>query len=158
MNAEPAGIHLEARGGGWLAFTGPDGVCHDPVRPLRLFPLTDPAHWVALCAADGRELWCFENPDDLPAELAAVLRAVLAERDFVPVVQKIHSIRRAAQGHEWHVTTDRGMVRFLVESDESIQPLGGGRLVIQDSRNTRYLVPSKAALDRRSRHRLERYF
>ena len=158
MSAEAATFNLELAPGGRAVFVDANGVRHENVRPVRLFPLTDTSHWVSICAADGRELACIEDVNTLPEELRGRLFAALASRDFVPVVQSIKAIKRAAQGHEWFVVTDRGPTSFIVENDENIQPLGGGRLVIIDIRNTRYLITSMASLDAKSRQRLERYY
>ena len=158
MSAETAHFNLEIAPGGRAVFVDANGVRHENVRPVRLFPLTDTSHWVSICAADGRELACIEDVNTLPEELRGRLFAALASRDFVPVVQSIKAIKRAAQGHEWFVVTDRGPTSFIVENDENIQPLGGGRLVIIDIRNTRYLITSMASLDAKSRQRLERYY
>lgn len=158
MSAAPAPFQIEVAPGGRIVFVDAAGVRHENVKPVRLFPLTDTSHWISICAADGRELACVEDAATLPEDLRSRLFAALASRDFVPVVQSIKAIKRAAQGHEWFVTTDRGPTSFIVENDENIQPLGGGRLVIIDIRNTRYLITNMASLDVRSRQRLERYY
>lgn len=128
------------------------------VRPLRLFPLTDPAHWVAILDANGQEITCVEDPATLDAGQRAALDAALAKRHFVPVIRRIKAITRAADGHDWLVETDRGTTTFRIETDESIQTLGSGRLVIFDKLGTRYLIPNVAELDRDSRRKLERYY
>ena len=128
------------------------------VRPLRLFPLTDPAHWIAILDERGHEIACIEDPSTLDAPQRAALEAALAKRHFVPVVRRILTITRAADGHDWLVETDRGTTTFRIETDESIQSLGSGRLVIIDKLGTRYLVPNVAELDGESRRKLERYY
>ena len=141
-----------------LTLTDAAGVTHEDVRPVRLFPLTDPGHWVSIVSTAGQDLVCIEDLDALPAEDRALLLEALAHREFVPVIEAIHTIRRAAHGFEWDVTTDLGRIHFSVENDESIQPLGGGSIVVMDHRNTRYLIPDPAKLDPRSRQKLERYY
>lgn len=141
-----------------LALIDDNGVRHENVRPVRLFPLTDPQYWVVLVGEDGRETACIEDLSTLDAEQREILTAALAKRDFVPVIRRIVNITRAADGHDWHVETDRGPTTFRIETDESIQSLGGGRLVIIDKPGTRYLVPNIMDLDRDSRRRLERYY
>jgi hypothetical protein len=128
------------------------------VRPLRLFPLTDPAHWIAILDERGQELACIEDPSTLAADQRDALDAALARRHFVPVIRRIMAITRADDGHDWFVETDRGTTTFRIETDESIQTLGGGCIVIIDKLATRYLVPNVADLDRESRRKLERYY
>lgn len=140
-----------------LILTDDQGVRQN-VRPVRLFPLTDPQHWIALVGDNGRELACIEDPATLSDDQRAILNAALAKRDFVPIIRRIINITRAPEGHDWHVETDRGTTTFRIETDESIQSLGAGRLVIIDKLGTRYLVPQITGLDRESRRRLERYY
>ncbi|MCX6878432.1 MAG: DUF1854 domain-containing protein [Verrucomicrobia bacterium] len=158
MNSPTPTLNLQRTEAGSLVFTDATGGVHHNVLPVRLFPLTDPTHWLAITSASGRDLACIREVDALPDELRKLLLDTLAERDFVPVIQSIQAIRRAAHGYEWHVTTDHGDTHFCVENDESIQPLGGGSLVVIDQRHTRYLIRDPAALDPKSRHRLERYY
>ena len=131
---------------------------HEKARPVRLFPLTDPSAWISIVNAQGQELACVEHIDKLPGELREILLKALANRDFVPVIRQIKSVNRVPNGHAWTVITDRGETIFHTESDESIQQLGGSRLVVIDARATRYLIPDVNALDAKSRQRLERYY
>jgi hypothetical protein len=158
MTAPATHPNLHRSATGAFAFTDASGVVHENVVPARLFPLTDPGHWVSISDAGGQELACVRELDELPENVRNLLLEALAERDFVPVIQSILAIRRAAHGYEWFVTTDHGKTHFCVENDESIQPLGGGSIVVIDQRNTRYLIPDPAALDSKSRNRLERYY
>jgi hypothetical protein len=141
-----------------LSLIDAEGVRHDKLRPVRLFPLTEPRHWISLVDENGREAALIEDLDTLDAEQRSLVETALARRDFVPVVKRIIVIKRATDGHDWHVETDRGPTVFRIETDESIQTLGGTRLVIIDKAGTRYLIPDVAALDRESRRKLERYY
>lgn len=151
-------IDLTTNAAGQLVFTAEDGTRHENVRPLRLFPLTDPGHWIALQNSAGQELFCIDDPAALSESQRTALNNALAKRAFVPMIHAIHRITRANDGYDWHVSTDRGPTVFRTENDESIQTLGGTRLVIIDNRNTRYLVPDVKALDAESKRRLERYY
>jgi hypothetical protein len=143
---------------GRLVLVDQTGTRHDNVRPARMFPLTDPEGWISLQSASGVELGFIENARVLTDTQQAALSRAFAKRDFVPVVRSIDRISRAADGHLWHVTTDRGPTTFRIETDESIQQLGSNRLVIIDDHNTRYLIPDINTLDSESRRRLERYY
>lgn len=150
-------INLQTNEAGQLVLTDENGIRHEDVRPARIFPLTEPRHWIAIQNSQGVELACIENPGSLPESQRSALETALAKRDFIPVIRAIHRISRAADGHEWQVTTDRGPTTFRVENDENIQNLGGTRMVIIDNHNTRYLIPNTLDLDRDSRRKLERY-
>ena len=143
---------------GRLVLVDESGTRHENVRPARMFPLTEPESWISIQNPTGAELACIEKPETLTEAQRTALRMAMAKRDFVPVIRTIDRITRAADGHDWFVTTDRGPTKFRIESDESIQYLGGARLVIIDDHNTRYLIPNIESLDRLSRRRLERYY
>jgi hypothetical protein len=157
MSSTPLNFTLERDGTG-LVLVDAAGVRHQKVRPVRLFPLTAPTAWIGIVTAEGRELSSIEDIDALPNDVRQLLLEALANRDFVPVIRSIENVVRAANGHRWFVTTDRGPTSFETESDESIQQLGDSRLVVIDHRNTRYLIPDVNALDKKSRQRLERYY
>lgn len=143
---------------GGLVFIDPAGVRHEKVRPVRMFPLTNPDGWISLQNTSGVEVGFVEDSKALTQAQQKALSLAFARREFVPVIRSINRISRAADGHLWHVTTDRGPSVFRIETDESIQQLGANRLVIIDDRNTRYLIPDITVLDTESRRRLERYY
>ena len=151
-------LELQTNNVGQLVLITADGTRHENVRPTRLFPLTDADHWIALQDSTGRELACIEDPATLTEAQRSALQTALSKRAFVPVIQSIDRITRAADGYDWKVTTDRGPTTFHVDTDEAVQTLGSGRLVIIDDRNMRYLIPNAAALDRESKRRMERYY
>ncbi len=158
MKTPAAHPDLQRSSVGALAYTDVTGKRHDKVLPVRLFPLTDPNRWISITDLQGQELACIEEVDGLPDDVRKILLETLAERDFVPVIQVIHTIRHAELGCEWCVTTDRGQTRFCVENDESVEALGGGNVVVIDQHNTRYRIPDLAALDAKSRQKFERYY
>ena len=152
-----AAFDLSFNATGKLEFVDANGVSHESVRPVRLFPLTHPELWISIQTSQGAELVCVEDPSALPDKIRTVLFQALAGREFVPVIRSITRITRAAEGFDWRVVTDRGETTFRVENDESIQTLGATRIVIIDRNNTRYLIPNSAALDSESKRKLERY-
>ena len=158
MSAQPKNIEFVEDAKGQLILVDPDGVRHVNVHPAKLFPLTEKDHWISIQSEGAREILCIEDPQCLPEPSRTLLLNAVARRNFVPIIQVIHRIVRLADGHEWHVTTDRGDTSFEVETDESIQTLGHGRIVIIDRRNTRYLIPDVASLDRVSKRKLEHYY
>lgn len=158
MSTPQPSFTLELTDAGHLTLIDAHGGRHEKAKPVRLFPLTSPASWICIVGPQGQELACVENLETLPGAVQTKLLEALADREFVPVIRSIQSVIRAANGHAWTVTTDRGETVFETESDESIQQLGGPRLVVIDSRGTRYLIPDVNALDAKSRQRLERYY
>lgn len=158
MSTQPQNIEFAKDDKGRLILVDQKGVRHENVHPAKMFPLTEKDQWISIQSENSREILCIEDPQTLPEPSRSLLLEALAGRNFVPIIEVIHRIARLANGHVWHVTTDRGDTSFEVETDESIQALGHGRLVIIDRRNTRYLIPNAASLDRISKRKLEHYY
>jgi hypothetical protein len=142
---------------GRLQLIGADGVNHPNVVLAPLFPLTDPAHWIAVREPDGREIVCIEDPQQLSAESRAVLTDELARREFRPVIHRILHVSGKAEPTEWHVETDRGTTRFVLASDEQVRRLGDDKVSIVDANGVRYLIEDVRALDAKSRRVIEWY-
>ena len=130
---------------------------HVGVAVTRAFPITAPRRMISLCSAEGRELLWIDDLDVLPADLRGLLEGELRRSDFVPVVRRILRISALVEPSDWEVETDRGVTRFLLNSEEDVYPLSGGRALITDSHGIRYLIDDLAALDANSRRLLERY-
>jgi hypothetical protein len=156
-SAPELSFHLFRDADGNLHFVDAQGGRTARVRPVRLFPMSDPHRWIALCDPSGREIACIDDPQKLPEDVRQVLATELDRRNFLPVVQRIIQIS-AASPCEWHVETDRGTTRFLLNSDDDVHSLGEHRLLVVDSHGIRYLIPDTRTLDAASRRQLNRYF
>jgi hypothetical protein len=142
---------------GRLLLTLPEGAKHLGVVPVRCFPFSDPTRWISFCEAEGREVYCLADMDELPAEIRMLLEADLARREFVPVIQQIHHVSPGAEPTEWEVATDRGATRFTLNNEDNIRRLGLQAAIITDAHGVRYLIPNLEALDVASRKILRRY-
>src|SRR5688572_14012616 len=71
---------------GRLVLIDSDGNRHADVRPIRLFPHSDPDHWFALCDESGRELALVEDPAALPAAQRDMIVQELKRREFLPII------------------------------------------------------------------------
>ena len=140
-----------------LVLTDADGERFVGVETNHAFPFTDPEHWIAICDAAGHELTLIEDPQTLPPPVRAVLMEELGRREFVPVLERIVSVSAISDPCEWRVETDRGPVRFVLNSEEDVRRLGPYRRLIVDSHGIRYLVPDMRRLDAASRKILDRY-
>jgi len=127
------------------------------IRPVRAFPSSDPQRWITLCDAAGNELLLINDPRDLPDSTRRLLEHALAQREFLPNIQRITSIVPSTEPCRWHVDTDRGPTSFLLDNDDDIQQTGPDRVLIVDADHLRYLIPSVHKLDHRSRRLLERF-
>ena len=117
------------------------------VEPVRVFPLTQPNHWISLVDAEGRERALIADPENLSQELRQILTNEMAVREFVPIIQKILKVEGEPPTCVWSVITDRGSVRFSLESEDQVRNLGTDRIVVVDQRGQRYLIPNTKQLD-----------
>src|SRR5262249_30055327 len=146
-SAAPFGFDRDAWGRPVLTLDGRD---HVGVEVVRAFPLAAPRRMVSVCSAEGRELLWIDDLDALPPDVRGPLEAELARRDFVPVIRQVLRVS-AVEPSEWEVETDRGRTRFLLNSEEDIHALSGGRALLTDSHGARYLIADVEALDAHSR-------
>ena len=142
---------------GRLVLTDAGGKEHVGVEAVRGFPISDPWHGVALVDGAGRELAWVEDLDRLPAAERALLEEELPRREFMPVMRRVLRVSGVAEPSEWEVETDRGTVKFLLNSEDDVRPLTEGRAMLIDSHGTRYLIPDLESLDPATRRVLERY-
>lgn len=142
---------------GRLVLTDGEGTETVGVVPVRAFPISDPGRWVVLCDAEGRELICVPDLDELPPEVRAVLARELAQREFVPVIRRVLQVSSYLEPAEWSVETDRGPTRFVLKSEDDVRRLGTCSALIQDAQGIRYLVPDTRTLDPYSRRAVDRY-
>lgn len=130
---------------------------HAGVEVARAFPITAPRRMVSVSSAEGRELLWIDDLDAVPADVRRVLEEELARRDFLPVVRRVLRVSAVVEPSEWEVETDRGTTTFLLNSEEDVYPLSGGRALVTDSHGIRYLIDDLSSLDANSRRSLERY-
>jgi hypothetical protein len=149
------GWRLERRADGGIDFVAADGTREEDVDLRRAFPLSAPRAGVAVIAAAGGELAWVESLAAVSPGIGTLIEAVLAEREFVPVIERIESITEGRPS-TWSVLTDRGPHRFSVGQAEDIVRQPDGALSINDTDGIRYQVARVDALDPRSRRLLER--
>src|SRR5690348_3523260 len=81
--------HLEHDAFGKFVLVEADGARHVGISPIRGFPISDPRHGVSLISADGRELKWIDDISQLPTAIRTTLEAELADREFLPQIQRI---------------------------------------------------------------------
>jgi hypothetical protein len=149
-------FQLTRDGSGRLQLTFRDGAAHAGVEPVRAFPISDPERWIALLDSRGRELTTIDDLAESPPEVAALIRQELAEREFLPQIERVVRVKTNKEPHQWHVVTDRGPAQFLLREDD-IRRLGPTKAILVDMHGVRYYIPDSAKLDAHSRRILSRY-
>lgn len=153
----PANFDLLRDQWGQLVYIGADGRRLENVIPIPLFPISDPERWISLRSGDGSELVCVDDPSKLPTEVWRLLKEELAQREFVPVIQRIVRVSGNSEPCEWQVETDRGPTKFVLQSEEDVRRIGEQQIVILDAHGIRYHIPDLRAVDAKSRRIVEWY-
>jgi hypothetical protein len=142
---------------GQLVLIDAEGARHLGVTPVRMFPFSDPDHWLSITDASGREIVCIEDLADLSPQIREVLQTDLSRREFVPVIRRIVHVSSILEPCEWVVDTDRGRTLFVLKTEDDVRRLGPNQALILDSAGVRYLISDIKGLDAPSRRVLERY-
>jgi hypothetical protein len=157
MNADPFSFALSLDAFGRLVFEGSSsGRKVAGVRPVRLFPLTEPLRSIALLDPEGAEIAVIDDPAELSEGSRAALAAELARREFLPEVLRVRSIDRVAFPNVWELDTDAGPARLRVAADEHVRFVAPHHLIIVGSNGLRARISDTRRLDAASRHVLER--
>ena len=142
---------------GRLQLTDAQGHTHLGVVPVQAFPLLAPGEGVALVSQQGKELAWVDDLAALPEPLRALLQEELAQRDFMPHIQRIVRVSSFATPSVWVVHTDRGPTEFTLQTEDDIRRLAGHALLINSSQGVHYRVADMQALDKESRRLLGRF-
>jgi hypothetical protein len=138
-----------------LVLIDEDGRRFEDVAPVRAFPLSAPDRSITICDADGRELIYIDRIENLDEPVRSVLEAELAGREFLPLILRILNTPGETEPSTWTVQTDRGVVTFELDGDDSVHRHDAHGLSIVDSQGIRYEVPDVRKLDSHSRRVLE---
>jgi hypothetical protein len=128
-----------------------------PVRPVRLFPLSDPEGYILLLDHEEKEVTLIRNMKELDPASRQALRQELETAYIVPEVLCIESIEEEFGVLHFVAVTDRGPHRFDVRGRGEIQFVRPGYYIIRDIDGNRFEIPNLFALDARSLALLDPY-
>jgi len=154
--ADDESFTLQRNAAGRLVLTKASGQTDLGVDPVRSFPITDPDRFISLVDSHAHELLCIDDLAELPAEIANFIRQELAEREFLPRIERIVRVKQHKDPHEWEVITDRGPVEFLFHDDD-IRRLSPTRAILVDMHGVRFYIPDSRLLDPKSQRILSQY-
>jgi hypothetical protein len=128
------------------------------VVPVRAFPIQSPEDGISLVSTDGKEVAWVDLLSDVPQPAQDLIRAELATREFMPVIERIVSVTSYSTPCTWTVETDRGTTEFVLRGDEDIRRIGkDNALLIADAHGIQYLVRDQFAVDTHSKRVLDRF-
>ncbi|HEY2253075.1 MAG TPA: DUF1854 domain-containing protein [Planctomycetaceae bacterium] len=127
------------------------------VVPVRGFPFSAPATCLSFVDEHGHEVYFLADLGQLSPAVRQVLEQDLARREFIPVIRSIYSVSAGAEPTDWHILTDRGETRFVLNNEDNIRRMGPHGALITDSHGIRFRIEDTRALDAHSRRLLRRY-
>ena len=142
---------------GQLCWRAPDGTEHRGLVPVRAFPIQAPQEGISLVGPDGKEVLWVAHLNELPPATRQVLEASLAEREFIPVIERIDAVDSISTPSHWQVRTDRGPATLVLKGEEDIRRLSQTCLMIADTHGIQFLIRDLGKLDRHSRKLLDRF-
>lgn len=154
---KPAVHRLWRDSHGRLIFSDEAGVVHAGVVPVQAFPIDAPGEQVSLVSADGHELVFIPLLSVLDADSRRLMQEEIAQREFLPVIERLVSVSTFSTPSTWEVRTDRGDTRLVLKGEEDIRRLKPGGLMLTDSHGVTYRINDIRALDRASRKLLDRF-
>jgi hypothetical protein len=157
MDAAAQSIALDYDAFGRLVLSLPTGERHCGVVPVRGFPFSAPETCISFCDEHGHEVFFLTDLAQLATPVRQLLEADLARREFIPVIRRIDSVSAGAEPTEWHVLTDRGETRFVLNNEDNIRRMGPRGALITDSHGIRFRIEDIRELDAHSRRVLRRY-
>ena len=118
------------------------------VAVARAFPLSDPDHYLGFLDGDGKDIGLLQDPSQLDPESRQVVEEELEKRYFVPVVEKVVSVKEEFGTVYWTVETDRGQRDIIVRNlRDNLQELSASRVIITDVDGNRFEFADVSRMD-----------
>lgn len=126
------------------------------VKPVRLFPFTDPDKYIAIHDEDNREIGVVEDLTELTKEASELLKEQLELYYFTPVITKIIGIKDEYGYAYFHVLTDRGECKFAINmGGNAVAKIADNRLIITDLDGNRFEIKDVLALTVKEQRKLD---
>jgi hypothetical protein len=134
-----------------------NGERHVGVVAIRAFPGAAPDEAMSIVDDHGHELLWIAQLADLSEALRTRVRQALSEREFMPLIQKLHGVSSFATPSTWDIETDRGPTQLVLKGEEDIRRLSASVLLVTDTQGVQYLIRDLHLMDRHSRKLLDRF-
>ena len=148
---------FERTEGGFLNLTY-NGKLYEHVKVVRLFPFTDPDSYISIRENDERakEIGIIENMTSFSDETVELINEQLALNYYIPVIEKINSIKDESGHAYFNVTTDKGDYEFVINmSSNPVTKLTDTRLIITDLEENRFEIRDIRKLSQKELRKLD---
>lgn len=146
--------------GGFLSLTWQNKTW-ERVQIVRTFPFSHKNSFLSVreCTETAKEIGIIrELTEDFSAETVSLIEKALAQRYFMPVIERIYSIKERSGYIYFQVETEKGRQEFTVRNNTSaIIPFTETRLFITDIDNNRYEIPDTSKLNPKELNKLDLY-
>jgi hypothetical protein len=153
-------VRFEQPEGKALSLRLANGTFHESVACVRLFPLSDPGHFISVCETSGtacREIGIIPDLSALEPLQRELVMADIRFRYFVPEITDILNIAGKRGSDTWEVATDRGKKTFIVQDrNENVSITDSGVVFVVDVDKCRYTISNYQDLPKRARLLLEK--
>ncbi len=141
-----------------VTLTLKDGSVIEPLEPRRLFPVSNPDHYISLLDSDGVEIAIIRSLLDIDDDSRQCIKNSLDDYYLVPNIIKIISSEEKYGTLRWIVETDRGTKAFDIRNvNHDIKVYKDGKIRIRDADDNRYVIPDYTTMDAYSKAQLISY-
>ena len=155
LNSENA--EFERTEGGFVKLkTGDEN--YDRVHVVRMFPFTDPEHYISIRTPDenSKEIGIIRDINDVKPDVRKMLEEQMNLRYFTPIITKIINIKDEYGYAYFDVVTDRGACRFTINiGGSAVVHLSDTRILISDIDENRFEIPDIMKLTVGERKKLD---
>src|SRR5438270_3758550 len=120
---------------------------YEPMRALRLLPLTDPNRFISFTDEEGAEIGILEDPSRLEPKSREILNEELNLVYLKAEVRSIVKVNPRMGLVSWELDTSLGPRTIYLKDRHDIRPLPDGRIILTDVHGAKYEIPSLDALD-----------
>lgn len=131
---------------------------YDRVHVVRMFPFTDPQHYISIRTPDenSKEIGIIKDINDVRPEVREMLEEQMNLRYFTPIITRIINIKDEYGYAYFDVVTDRGACRFTINiGGSAVVHLSDTRILISDIDENRFEIPDIMRLSVGERKKLD---
>ena len=154
---EPKKVRVFKDDSGRMRLTIEGDRSYPEIKVVWAFPLSDPHHYMGFLNAKDQVIGLIVNPKELDEGSRELATEAVERHYFVPIIERVRSLREEFGAIYFDVHTDRGRRQFVAKGiRDAMEELGEGELLIPDVDGNRYRIADWRWLDARSRRLLER--
>ena len=157
MMNTPINLTLKHNAAGQLQLIDSNGKVFEDVYVVRAFPISAPEQGLSIINQEGQELAWIASLEDVPAQMRALIEAELAQREFMPLIERIYQVSSFATPSVWDVLTNKGPTKLTLKAEDHIWRLKNNQILIADKNGVNFMINDIGHLDKQSKKLLDRF-